>query len=515
MRHSAFYLCLVVLTGCAHTHLRWNTVKQSQSLTEIYEQQVLDNLAMFATNPHAIPHFALPSTGSSDVTDKGSGSGFKFENFRANASFGADRTIKESWSLSPITDPDRLRRMRCAYQRAVGCTDFACDECCEVRKKFLGKPDKRIPIFGKNGDVALDPATGEPYEGTVELVEKTVINEDTGKPELIEVRDEISGLKSKQPYKVLVYQPIVTDPAKLHLETVLVKRRVISDRERRIPTDEFVYVTEEAQGRLSEKRIPTFDCNGSCEVHSCWFKVYKDERCPSCCKDFVGRYKGTSVWVPSSGRDDFGRLVLEILDYALKDPTVKPIVTKEVTLYLDAEGKPSNEEEAFQVVRSEIPITEDNVALEKGLIKKSAFNPNVAAIERIKALGAAGLLNKLSKAADSPGSAASAVLKLLGEPDKVADTVGPEVDALIERLRVDQKANSTSIDADALDRGLSLIEKEFESNSTFNASEDAQAVDAAERIQNSIPDIEPRRGDQFRDQFYRDFELYRSTIFER
>ncbi len=93
---------------------------------------------------------------------------------------------------------------------------------------------------------------------------------------------------------------------------------------------------------------------------------------PKTCRDYVGQHGSTRIWVPESGRDEFGRLVLEILDYALNDPPpAKVPAVKEVTIYLDENGEPSNESEAFQVVKTQIRITEKNIAAESGKIDKS------------------------------------------------------------------------------------------------------------------------------------------------
>lgn len=368
MRLAPLFL-LVCFCGCTHTQLRWNTVKQSQSLTEIYEQQVLDNLAMFSDNPHSIPHLAIPTSGGSDVTDKGSFSGTPFNEFRRIAGFNADRTMKEAWTLEPITDPDKLRRMRCAFQRAVGCADENCVKCCDLRKAFLGKSDTKIPLFDDNGDIALNPGTGTIFDGTAQLVLKQPVDPKT--------------MQDLEGPPVYVYEPMVTDIEKLTWGYSLRPRRVHSmDGE---PLNDkagkplYVHIREETYGRISEVRFPVFDCNSECEVHPCWFHVNKNGRHQKHWKTHVGRYRGTTVWVPPSGRDELGRLVLEILDYALKDPAVKPVILKEVTVYLDANGEPSNEQNAYQVVKTQIPINEKNVAVESGKIAK----PEVAKTDAI------------------------------------------------------------------------------------------------------------------------------------
>ena len=67
----ALLLLPLLAVGCTHTQLRYSTTHQSDTVTRIYEQQVLNNLAMFVVNNDAVPHFAIASDGSTDVSDKG------------------------------------------------------------------------------------------------------------------------------------------------------------------------------------------------------------------------------------------------------------------------------------------------------------------------------------------------------------------------------------------------------------------------------------------------------------
>ncbi len=133
------------LPGCAHTQLRWNTTHQANTLTDIFEQQVLDNLAMFVHDPDALPSFAYPNQGGADVTDNGSiGSdtswnrlGFSTEVLKLSAS----RNMKEAWTLTPVYDVRRLELMRCAYQHALFCAGLSgsmkvCPDCDKIQRTF-------------------------------------------------------------------------------------------------------------------------------------------------------------------------------------------------------------------------------------------------------------------------------------------------------------------------------------------------------------------------------------------
>lgn len=161
MRSSYVAVALIAIStasGCTHTHLRWNTTHQARTLTDIYEQQVLDNLAMFVHDPGALPSFAYPDAGASDVIDKGSlGNDAKwgratsaFQHFLLLENLGkftASRDMKEAWTLKPIYDVRRLELMRCAYQQALAsaglCTfPDGCPNCDRLQRAFYrGDPE--------------------------------------------------------------------------------------------------------------------------------------------------------------------------------------------------------------------------------------------------------------------------------------------------------------------------------------------------------------------------------------
>ena len=150
LRPSLLTLLLAVLalaaSGCAHDQLRWNTVQQSRSLSDIYEQQVLNNLAMFARDPGAMPFFAYPNAGATDVSGEGSvGSGFNWSDtsfLGMDLAIGGRRGMSEAWTLMPVSDPRRLQLMRCAYQQAVANAgigegeSYSCPDCNKALKQF-------------------------------------------------------------------------------------------------------------------------------------------------------------------------------------------------------------------------------------------------------------------------------------------------------------------------------------------------------------------------------------------
>lgn len=152
--HFKLATTLVLLSlssvGCTHVQLRDNTVKQSETVSDIYTQQVLDNLAMFVYDRNALPSFAFPKEGSNQVRDMGGASttigwmSHKFDS--ALLGITADRVMQQTWTTDPIRDPHKLALMQCAYQHALSAyvdesVSKDCPDCSTILDKFYGDPD--------------------------------------------------------------------------------------------------------------------------------------------------------------------------------------------------------------------------------------------------------------------------------------------------------------------------------------------------------------------------------------
>jgi hypothetical protein len=125
---------LSTLSGCTHIALRNDTVRTTNTLTDLEFQQVLDNVARFQSNPDTVPSFALATSGTVSVLDQaGAGISPTYSPTLSNAQqgggalpilsllfpFTSQRSVTENWSLTPVTDADNLRRLRCAYRLVV------------------------------------------------------------------------------------------------------------------------------------------------------------------------------------------------------------------------------------------------------------------------------------------------------------------------------------------------------------------------------------------------------------
>src|SRR5436305_13113188 len=126
---------LASLNGCAtHLALRDDTVRTTDTLMDLQYQQVLDNVARFHADPDTLPSFAVASAGTVSVADTAGASvsptysptlttaqqgGGALPILSLLFPFTAQRALTENWSLTPITDADNLRRLRCAYRLLV------------------------------------------------------------------------------------------------------------------------------------------------------------------------------------------------------------------------------------------------------------------------------------------------------------------------------------------------------------------------------------------------------------
>lgn len=91
-------------------------------LPDLQYRQVLDNLALFADNPAALPWHVNFREGTTQITDSGSVGAAVDLGPPANTLpqlFGS-RTVVVQWGMTPVIDAVELRLLRIAYRRALG-----------------------------------------------------------------------------------------------------------------------------------------------------------------------------------------------------------------------------------------------------------------------------------------------------------------------------------------------------------------------------------------------------------
>jgi hypothetical protein len=159
---------LPILSGCTQVALRDDTVRTTNTLTDLQYQQVLDNLARFHDNPDTVPSFAVATAGTVSILDTtGAGvsptysptltmvqqGGGALPILSLLFPFSASRAVTENWSLTPITDADNLRRLRCAYRLLVmGEATPNYDFCRKQMKEFFaGEEAALVEYFPRGG----------------------------------------------------------------------------------------------------------------------------------------------------------------------------------------------------------------------------------------------------------------------------------------------------------------------------------------------------------------------------
>jgi hypothetical protein len=141
--------------------LERHTLAQAGSVIDLRYREVLDNLALIANQPTALPAYSSIFSGLAQVTDTGQvlsttiwqrvrgvpvvQNGFASE----AASPQVSRTVFQNWTLDPIVVPEKIEAMRCACQWVLYGPERACSDCPDL----LASPDQ-APGPGRHFGVA-------------------------------------------------------------------------------------------------------------------------------------------------------------------------------------------------------------------------------------------------------------------------------------------------------------------------------------------------------------------------
>ncbi|HYV37414.1 MAG TPA: hypothetical protein VE988_17035 [Gemmataceae bacterium] len=119
-------VALLTGTGCTHTALEKRTLNQASTLTDLQYLQVLDNLAMFACNPAALPWHMKLTSASIQVTDQGTVSFLDSMvhskppiAYTLTSTLTAQRGVVNQWGGCPTVSADNLELLALAYQKAL------------------------------------------------------------------------------------------------------------------------------------------------------------------------------------------------------------------------------------------------------------------------------------------------------------------------------------------------------------------------------------------------------------
>ncbi len=132
MRLALPLACLVFTFGCQEIQLRERAAHLASTAPGLYEQQVLDNLALLAAQPEAMPYYLLPSQGTEQIArtlqvqytpnlDLITASGAYLGRYlidKQTAQLQGTNQNQETWQTLPISDPDKLLLMRSALTKS-------------------------------------------------------------------------------------------------------------------------------------------------------------------------------------------------------------------------------------------------------------------------------------------------------------------------------------------------------------------------------------------------------------
>ena len=150
----ALVLLSLGIAGCStHHSLRKNTLCIAETLADINCQQVLDNVARFVVNVDSMPSLAVVNSGTVIVTDQSSVGGAGtyaptltpiqqlggFPILSLFATPNVSHSLAETWSVTPVTEADKLRRIRCAFQLLVrgNIEGVECEDCQDRLNEFF------------------------------------------------------------------------------------------------------------------------------------------------------------------------------------------------------------------------------------------------------------------------------------------------------------------------------------------------------------------------------------------
>jgi hypothetical protein len=197
-RRGSTLIYVLSLVGCASAQLNYNTLDIASTIDSLVTNQVLSNLARFIESPHAIPSQVAISTGTVSTNNTVTPSLTAPLNVattatntvattvaaavttattntatgnrpNVGASLSATDQWTQTWGVSPLTDPDQLRRLRVLYQFGAGLiseTDLLCNYPIIQSKGGGAAPVGTVTYptsDGKNVTVTIgDPAKPKP-----------------------------------------------------------------------------------------------------------------------------------------------------------------------------------------------------------------------------------------------------------------------------------------------------------------------------------------------------------------
>ena len=240
---------LLIATGCTSLALERSTLNQIQTLSDLRLQVTMDNLAMFANNPSALPSYIVLSAGTAQISDTGTVTGTTIwqrtvptiQNFNPQG----QRNWQQNWTLDPVHDPEILDAMGCAFHWVLDLPDAKCEDCANKLQKFqvLTKLSRIPPGWfhvGKKRDVPKRACYSSCCHGTYVWV----------------TADGLEGLTG---LTLILIDLATTDTTSLTPTTIVTKTIKYTDDKNNKKVENCTVMTEET---ISSTSAPQIGCIG-------------------------------------------------------------------------------------------------------------------------------------------------------------------------------------------------------------------------------------------------------------
>ena len=180
MRWQIPMLILCLISGCrTHLSLQDHTLKTAATLADLNYQQVLDNVARFVCNAGTLPSVAVVNSGQVLITDQGSFGGAGtytptitamqqlggFPIFNVLANPNVSHSLTENWSMVPVTDINKVRRLRGAFQLLVGAVEAPdYEDCLKSLEGFIPSEQEKLHLAIPTGWYCVGGKSDVPKE---------------------------------------------------------------------------------------------------------------------------------------------------------------------------------------------------------------------------------------------------------------------------------------------------------------------------------------------------------------
>ena len=159
--------------GCTHRSLTRNTVLATSTVMDVQYTSVLNNVAMMAGQPEALPNHVHLADGVVQINDRvGIGQAGGFSTF-GGGPFGFEqlgpsgqRQISEQWGTDATTDPERLYDLQCLYRVALGLPPLPPPSGIAYIRRNDSPQDSPDRDAGVEPVAFLQPSTGGGSSGT-------------------------------------------------------------------------------------------------------------------------------------------------------------------------------------------------------------------------------------------------------------------------------------------------------------------------------------------------------------